>query len=330
MPPRRGAARSRPDRLCRATRLHRRIFAKFKGLAAKTNLRPSPMPIPKEMYSLPDYEAPGEYHGISAQMIGALLWVVRCSRLDLRGVPRRASLLYLVSRLRQDAHEYLRLPRVDGAARVVPVDHLRRAAQRYLPRRRGPRFVPAHSTKHHRRLRVPRVAVGICGSSILVRATVDLRSGISRRGRGRRPWRSVPQDARLHVSLISQVQRRDDELCVLGSDSTTALIALDTGITPGMKYLWKNQRISIASLSDGITTSGTHMLKVDRKINVADLVTKALPLQRFEFVVELMGVRDFGCPRDPPRITTDLLIQAASKNDDASCTCLACSRRQPR
>lgn len=56
--------------------------------------------------------------------------------------------------------------------------------------------------------------------------------------------------------LISQVQRRD-ELCALGSDSTTALIAVDKGVTPAMKYLRKNQRISIASLSDGISSSNT-------------------------------------------------------------------------
>lgn len=112
-------------------------------------------------------------------------------------------------------------------------------------------------------------------------------------------------------SLLGQIQRHDgDDLCVpSGSDSAMALIAVDKGITPGMKYLRKNQRISIASLADCIASSGTHMLKVDSEVNIADLLTKALPIQRFEFLAELMGMRDYACPGDPPRITSDLLIQ---------------------
>lgn len=75
------------------------------------------------------------------------------------------------------------------------------------------------------------------------------------------------------ASLMSQVQRCDEDLCALGSDSTTALIAVDKGITPGMKYLRKNQRIPIASLTDGVSESGTMMMKVDSETNVADRFT---------------------------------------------------------
>lgn len=114
-------------------------------------------------------------------------------------------------------------------------------------------------------------------------------------------------------SLMSQVQRPDDEVNVLGSDSTTALIAVDKGVTPGIKYLRKNQRISIASLADGTASSQTSMMKVDNEVHVADLFTKALPLQRFEALVELMGMRNFDSPGEPMMVITKLLRQALSK-----------------
>lgn len=47
------------------------LITKFKDLAAKPKLRPSPVPIAKDIYALTDYKAKGDYHEISAQMIGA-------------------------------------------------------------------------------------------------------------------------------------------------------------------------------------------------------------------------------------------------------------------
>lgn len=55
------------------------------------------------------------------------------------------------------------------------------------------------------------------------------------------------------------------------------------------------------------------MMKVDNDINIADLFTKALPVQRFEFLVEFMGMRDYGCPGDPPAHHHGLQA-ASSKN----------------
>lgn len=69
--PRDHLAWPRSDRVHRAAR------------AAKPKLRPSPVPIATELDPLTDYENPGEYHEISAQLIGALLWIVRCGRPDL-------------------------------------------------------------------------------------------------------------------------------------------------------------------------------------------------------------------------------------------------------
>lgn len=119
------------------------------------------------------------------------------------------------------------------------------------------------------------------------------------------------------ASLMSRVQRRDEDLCMLGSDSTTAVITVDKGITSGMKYLRKSKRISIASLTDAVQESGTTMMKVVSEINVHDLFANALPIQRF-------GMRDFGSPGEPPTVTTELLRLASLKKHSTADGFSAC------
>lgn len=51
-----------------------------------------------------------------------------------------------------------------------------------------------------------------------------------------------------------------------------------------------NQRISSASLTDAMPEPHTAAMKADREINTADLFPMARTIQRFETLMELVGM----------------------------------------
>ena len=74
------------------------------------------------------------------------------------------------------------------------------------------------------------------------------------------------------------------------TDSSAALGAAEKGASSTMRYLRKNQRVSLSCMKDYFETAGIDPKKVDGEDNVSDIFTKALEGARFEALHLALGL----------------------------------------
>ena len=91
------------------------------------------------------------------------------------------------------------------------------------------------------------------------------------------------------TDLLSQVLGKQTQASLL-TDSSAALAAVEKGASSTMRYLRKNQRVSLSCMKDYFETAGITPKKVDGLDNVSDIFTKALEGMRFEALRLALGV----------------------------------------
>lgn len=92
-----------------------------------------------------------------------------------------------------------------------------------------------------------------------------------------------------------------------GADAQWALAACQRDVAPGMEYVHKRQRISVATLGSGSRVTDGAIHRVDSHSNLSDLFTQAVQPDRFNVLRHVGGVRLFGEPGEPATIARRLL-----------------------
>eukprot|EP00974_Lingulodinium_polyedra_P033485 3219949-Lingulodinium_polyedra.AAC.1 len=106
---------------------------------------------------------------------------------------------------------------------------------------------------------------------------------------------------------------------VFGTDSAAAEGAVDKGVTPHMKYLRKNQRVSLAALHDYVETCNVACTKIDGEVNISDIFTKALGPSRFADLRHHLGIRGEGEPVGQPSAIVLALLVGSPVGPGSSC-----------
>ena len=117
----------------------------------------------------------------------------------------------------------------------------------------------------------------------------------------------VPEASRKQTlpltDLISQTLNRP-ALASLLTDSSAALAAVEKGASSTMRYLRKNQRVSLSCMKDYFETAGIAPKWVDGLDNISDIFTKALEGTRFEALRLALGVMHIDLvTADPPALS---------------------------
>jgi hypothetical protein len=277
------------------------IVAKLLVVANKTHLRKVLSPLPCEQPPHQDYEVDGHLEAHAAELIGALLWVARCSRPDIS---------FAVSFLARFTHRWSvvadrYLERVVAylattsdfvlASWVSPGDMLQvstfadadhagcpfsarstSGAATYLTGSQGTQALVSWSS--HRQS----CTAASTGEAELVALTDACRRA------------TMPI-----VDMLGQVYGRDVK-AIVHTDSAAALAALQKGASSNMRYLRKNHRVSLGCARDYILKVGIEHGKVDGDVNVADIFTKPLGTVRHQALTRVLGVVPPGLLREPP------------------------------
>ena len=232
----------------------------------------------------------GQY---AAEMIGALLWVARCTRPDVSyavvflarfSAPGRWSIV--ADRILERIISYLADTKDHVLMqKVMPNDDLRVVT--YSDADHGGCPFTGRSTSG-----AATFISGSLGTQALV-AWGSHRQGCTATSTAEAEVVALSEACRRNTlpiaDLLEQALRRDIPTQVL-TDSSAALAAVLKGSSTVMRHLRKNHRVSLSSTRDYVTELGVALEKVDGEDNWADVFTKALDDARFIRMREALGV----------------------------------------
>ena len=261
------------------------LAATFLDRAGKTKLRKVLTPLPREQPPPADYEQEGVLHFCAAEMIGALLWVARCTRPDISFAVAFLARFVGAERWCTVADRYLERIVAYLAATRDHVLVMWLAVGDTL-------FVKTFADADHAGCPFSgRSTSGACtflagprGSYALV-AWAAKRQGCAAASTGEAEMVSISEATRKQtmpiVRLLEQIFGRAVAATML-TDSSAAAAAIEKGSSAAMRYLRKNQRVSMSCLKDYFTAGGVEVEKIDGERNLADIFTKPLDGRRFE------------------------------------------------
>ena len=161
----------------------------------------------------------------------------------------------------------------------------------YLPGRR-PRRLPVHRA----------IDSGACTYLTGPRGTQALvswsshRQGCSAASTGEAEVVAIAEACRKSTlpltDMVTQTLGKETPASLL-TDSSAALGAVEKGCSSVMRYLRKNQRVSLSCMRDYFDTAGIQPKKVDGEHNISDIFTKALDGLRFEMLRLALGLLHF-------------------------------------
>ena len=279
-----------------------KVVERYMEVSGKRQLRKTSTPASKETPPLLDFDAPGAMAEEAPAFLGELQWLCRCSRPDIAqatgALARHASswslvadrclekiMCYLNSTLNYGLVWWLRVGDMLTPVGYFDADH-------------GSCIQTARSTSGSCVF-----AVGRLGSVALT-AWASKAQTCAAASTGEAETVAANETCRKHLLPVSDVLGQlghDGDSSHLLGDSSAALQAIDKGISPNMRYLRKNQRISIACLHDYAEQAGVKFKKEDTSRNVADMFTKPLDVDTFSRLRHSLGVVDLACvPSEPP------------------------------
>jgi len=289
------------------------LVERYLACAGKTHLRKSVTPVSKEGPHPEDYDVPGSMADHAPQLIGALLWLARCSRPDLAYAVSliarfSASWTRAADKLLDKVFAYLAGTVGDSLYMwVAPGEPLHIVS--FVDADHGSCPLSSRSTSG-----LVTFLASASGGAAPV-SWASRRQTCSAASTGEAEVVAFNDGMRKHILPMAVLidQAFDCEApIVVASDSTVAITAVEKGVTPGLKYMRKNQRISISALADSVRSTRTQVVKVDTEINVADFFTKPMVADRFLFLKRLMGMRAAGeAPGEPPLPVATVLAEGS-------------------
>ena len=269
------------------------LVGTFLERAGKTQLRRVNTPLPKEQPPPDDYEIEGRLGKHAPEVIGALLWVARCARPDISfavayiarfSAPGRWSIV--ADRYLERIVAYLRATKDFVLTQwLIPGDELEILTYADADHAGCP--FTGRSTSG-----ACTYIVGRGGTQALV-SWSSHRQGCSEASTGEAEVAAIAEACRKSTlpltDMVTQTLGKPTPSTLL-TDSSAALAAVEKGTSSTMRYLRKNQRVSLSCMRDYFETAGIVPKKVDGEDNISDIFTKALEGSRFEALRLALGV----------------------------------------
>ena len=122
------------------------------------------------------------------------------------------------------------------------------------------------------------------------------------------------------LSLWSELLGRHDLELVIHEDNQATILVAKKGYSPKLRHISRTHKVNLGCISEQLA-EGSHISiqYVDTAEQAADICTKALPPQKWDNALKLLGLRQSLCPvlQDQRQLPTKLLPKAKSAANGA-------------